>query len=64
MFEKHLWESDILNLYLNLYVTFTQVFFKHFAGKSQLPGFYMNRTLVENMLMYSNITLHQMVYNF
>ena len=26
------------------------MFFKHFASKNQLPGFYVNRTLVENGL--------------
>ena len=26
----------------------SQVFFKHFASKHQLPGFYIIRTLVEN----------------
>ena len=31
-------------------VTLPQVFFKHFAGKKQLPGFYISRTLVENEL--------------
>ena len=37
MFEKHLWKSDILSKD----VTFPQVFFKHFASKNQLPGFYI-----------------------
>ena len=46
MFEKHLWKSDILSKD----VTFPQVFFKHFASKNQLPGFYINGTLVENGL--------------
>ena len=27
-----------------------QMFFKHFASKNQLPGFYISRTLVENRL--------------
>ena len=26
------------------------MFFKHFAGKNQLPGFYISETLVENGL--------------
>ena len=26
-----------------------QVFFKHFASKNQLPGFYISETLVENI---------------
>ena len=29
-------------------VTLPQVFFKHFASKNQLPGFYISGTLVEN----------------
>ena len=28
----------------------TGVFFKHFASKNQLPGIYINGTLVENSL--------------
>ena len=50
--EKHLWKSDILskvNLYLN--ATLPRVFFKHFTSKNQLPGLYVNGTLVENGLM-------------
>ena len=31
-------------------VTLPQVFFKHFSSKNQLPGFYINGTLVENGL--------------
>ena len=31
-------------------VTLPQVLFKHFAGKNQLPGFYISGTLVENDL--------------
>ena len=31
-------------------VTLPQVFFKHFANKNQLPGFYISETLVENGL--------------
>ena len=57
MFEKHLWKSDILSkdagqrpasLYIN--VTLPQLFFKHFVGKKQLPGFSISGTLVENGL--------------
>ena len=33
------------------------MFFKHFAGKNQLPGLYISGTLVENGL---NITLYNM----
>ena len=29
------------------------MFFKHFVGKNQLPGFYISGTLVENSLMLS-----------
>ena len=61
MFEKHLWKSDILNNYaghrpasidLHLYLKCysSTSFFKHFAGKNQLPGFYIAGTLVENGL--------------
>ena len=34
-----------------LIVTLSQVFFKHFVSKNQLPGFYISETLVENGLM-------------
>ena len=34
-----------------LIVALPQVFFKHFVGKNQLPGFYISETLVENGLM-------------
>ena len=50
MFEKHLWKSDILSKD----VTFPQVFFKHFASKNQLPGFYISETLVENTLRFAS----------
>ena len=55
MFEKHLWKSDILSkdpchrpagdrpADLTL-----AGFFKHFASKNQLPGFYLSGRLVEN----------------
>ena len=33
-----------------LNVTLPQVFFKHFACKNQLLGFYISRTLIENGL--------------
>ena len=46
MFEKHLWKSDILSEDAGNW----QVFFKHFASKNQLPGFYIGGTLVENGL--------------
>ena len=32
-------------------VTLPQVFFKYFASKNQLPGFYISGTLVENELI-------------
>ena len=41
MFEKHLWKSDILSEDAG-----------HFASKSQLPGFYLSGTLVENGLNF------------
>ena len=34
-------------------VTLPQVFFKHFADKNQLPGFYISGTLVEDGLSNS-----------
>ena len=34
----------------NQKVNFLQVFFKRFASKNQLPGFYVSGTLVENGL--------------
>ena len=58
MFEKHLWKSGILSkdadhrpASLLKNVTLPQVFFKHFASKSQLLGFYISGTLVENGLI-------------
>ena len=50
MFEKHLWKSDILSKDAEN-VTLPQVFFKHFAYKNQVPGFYIKGTLVENGLI-------------
>ena len=47
MFEKDLWESDILSKDAG----HRQVLFKHFASKKQLPGFYISGTLVENRLI-------------
>ena len=32
-------------------VTLTKAFFKHFAGKNQLTGFYISGTLLENGLI-------------
>ena len=31
------------------------MFFKHFASKNQLPGFYISGTLVENGLIFKNV---------
>ena len=50
MFEKHLWKSDILSKDAGHIIPLPQVFFKHFANKNQLPGFYISGTLVENGL--------------
>ena len=62
MFEKHLWKSDILSkdadhrpASLLKNVTLPQVFFKHFASKSQLLGFYISGTLVENGLIQLHV---------
>ena len=38
---------DVNNLYGSS-VTLPYVFFKHFASKNQLPGFYISGTLVGN----------------
>ena len=54
MFEKHLWKSDILSKD----VTFPQVFFKHFASKNQLPGFYTSGTLIKNGLSSSFVFIY------
>ena len=39
-------------------VTLPQVFFKHFASKSQLPGFHISGTLTENGLIYADDISH------
>ena len=59
MFEKNPWNSDILSkdagrrpLFKN--VTLPQVFFKHFARKNHLRGFYISGTLVKNGLIFTN----------
>ena len=38
---------------VKMQVTLPQVFFKHFAGKNQLPGLSVSGTLVENGLKLS-----------
>ena len=49
MFEKHLWNSELKVKMQVIDVTLPQVFFKHFASKTQeLPGFYISGELVEN----------------
>ena len=56
MFEKHLWKSDMFSkeaghrLPSLLKMSLPQVFFKHFASKSQLHGFYISGILVQNGL--------------
>ena len=45
MFEKHRWKSDILSKDAGENVTPPQLFFKHFASKSQLPGLSISGTL-------------------
>ena len=54
MFQKHLWKSDIWPASLRKR-HHPQVFFKYFASKNQLPGFYISGTLVENGLMKEQI---------
>ena len=49
MFEKHMWKSDILGK-----GSLFHRFFKYFASKNQLAGFYIKETLVENGLMMFN----------
>ena len=41
-----------------LNVTLPQVFFKHFASKNQLPGFYVSGTLAENGLISNSMSNH------
>ena len=61
MFEKHLWKSDILSKDAG---HLPQVFFKHFASKNQLPGFYISETLVENGLRVLGMLfiIHEIVW--
>ena len=54
MFEKHLWKSEILSKDVGRW-PLPQVFFKHYAGENQLPGFYISGTLVENVLRNVNL---------
>ena len=66
MFEKHLWKSDILSKDADHIIPLPQVFFKHFANKNQLPGFYIGGTLVENELKEkkpSKITYFECKFN-
>ena len=43
-------QVDNLHLYLKRHSSTENVFFKHFASKNQLPGFYISGILVENGL--------------
>ena len=58
MFEKHLRKSDILSKDGGyrpaslLKRSLSQVFFKHFTSKNQLPGFHISETLVKNELKF------------
>ena len=49
----HLWINQVVAFYVTVNVTLPQVFFKHFARESQLPGFCINGALVENGLVIS-----------
>ena len=40
---------------------FHRYFFKHFASKNQLPGFYISGTLVENDLIKLNCIIHEII---
>ena len=51
MCQKHSWKSDILSKDADQNVTLLQVFFKHYASKNQLCGFYISGTLVKNGLI-------------
>ena len=42
----HLWVNQVVS-FDQQNATLPQVFFKHFASKSELPGFYVKGTLVE-----------------
>ena len=57
MFEKHLWNSDILSKdaghWSVVIVTPPQVFFKYFANKNQLPGLSVSGAMVENGLIFT-----------
>ena len=56
MFEKHLCKSNILSKdagrYLSIFtlnVALSQVFYKHFASKTQLPGFHISGLINWNL---------------
>ena len=59
-----LWKICIASrIYLNSEnQRFEALFFKHFASRNQLPGFYLIRKLVENELTGSNVL--QLVFDF
>ena len=63
MFEKHLWKSDILSKDAGHWPA-SLVFFKHFASKTRLPGFYINGTLVENGLSNFSIKVFLFVFQW
>ena len=46
-----LWINQVVGFY-HQNVNLPQVFFKHFASKIQLPGFYVSGTLAEKELLY------------
>ena len=58
----HLWKNLVVGFYWQN-VTLPQVFFKHFASKNQLPGFYVSETLVENgLIAYPKITKESILH--
>ena len=63
MFEKHLWKSDILSKDTG-HRPASLVFFKHFASKTRLPGFYIDGTLVENGLTNFSIKVFLFVFQW
>ena len=50
-----LWMNQVIDFYQQN-VTLPQVFFKHFASKNQLPGFYISGTLVKKGLIKKKLS--------
>ena len=54
-------KMQVIDLHLYVNVTLTQVFFKYFTSKNQLPGLSVNSTLVENGLMLQALAFYHSV---